>query len=88
MSYDSDSAPPRVDTPPQHPQDLEAIVTLLELAAIFLTPAPGTLFTFDELIAQAHEIAGPECLIAPRDARIVLPFMKTIRKRDRRFYLA
>jgi hypothetical protein len=92
LAYDFDStpgrSPPRVDTPAQHPKDLEAIVTLLELAAIFLTPKPGTMFTFDALIEQAHEISGPDCLIDPRDARIVLPFMKSIRKRGRGLCLA
>jgi hypothetical protein len=91
MSFDFDEAidreAPRVGVPSQHPSDLEAIVTLLELAAIFLTPAPGATFTFDALIAQAHEIAGPDCLIQERDARIVLPFMKSIRKRGRALVL-
>lgn len=87
MSTDLEK-PPRVHATPMHPKDLEAIVTLLEIAAIFLTPAPGALFTLDELVAEAHKIAGAECEIDPKDARIVLPFMKTIRKKGRSYYLA
>jgi hypothetical protein len=92
MSYDFDSAsdrdPPRVSTPPMHSTDLEAIVTLLDLAAIYLTPSPNTLFSFEALLAQAREISGPDLVLAERDVRIVLPFMKTIRKRGRKFFLA
>ncbi len=62
-----------------HPQDLETIVTMLEIAAIFLSPTPGATFTADELIAQVHHL-DPGMGIDERDLRIVLRGLKTIRK--------
>lgn len=52
--------------------DLEAIVMLLELAAIYLTPKPNTEFTFEQLLDQANEISGGEIVIDAVDAKIVL----------------
>jgi hypothetical protein len=54
------------------PKDLEAIVTLLHLAAIDLTPTPGSTFTVDELVAKARELGGDEVVIEEADVRIVL----------------
>lgn len=55
-----------------HPSDLEAIVTLLEISAIYLTPSPGARFTFDQLLAQAREIGGDELPLDEADVRIVV----------------
>ncbi len=68
--------------------DLEAIVTLLELGAIELTPAPNTRFTFEQLLAEARRYGGDEITLDERDVRIVLPFMKSIRRDAHGFYLA
>lgn len=90
MSYDFDAAadrdPPPMSAPATHGRDLEAIVTLLELAAIYLTSSPGQTFTLDELLVQAQEIGG--LTIDKGDARIVLDKAKFLRKQpDKRFAL-
>jgi hypothetical protein len=83
MSYDfegDDRSPPKVTDYVPDKHDLEVIVTCLELAAIFLTPSDGSTFTYDELLAQAKDLGGKEFDLDERDVRIVLPFMKTIKK--------
>jgi hypothetical protein len=76
MSYDFESAtdrsPPVVTSYVPHAKDLEAIVTVLQLAAIELTPTAGALFTVTELLAQVRELAGDEINIDESDVRIVL----------------
>lgn len=88
MSYDfeavTDREPPRITTPVAQANDLEAIVMLLELAAIYLTPAPGTEFTLDQLLGQARDIGGDEIAIDEKDALIVLDnasFLKKLAKK-------
>lgn len=65
--------------------DLEAIVTLLDLAAISLTPDPSARFTYEQLLAEARDIGGDEITLDERDVKIVLPFMPYI-KRERGLY--
>jgi hypothetical protein len=76
MSYDFGSSidltPPTLDTPAAQPKDLEAIVMLLELAAIYLTTSPGASFTEQQLLAQAQAIGGDEIKLDPADIKIVL----------------
>jgi hypothetical protein len=60
--------------------DLEAIITLLEVSAILLTPTAGTLFTRDQLFAQMHELGGSEITVDERDARIVLQHVRFLRR--------
>lgn len=73
MSYDVES---RADYKPAlektGPKDLEAIVTVLEVAALYLTPKSGAQFTMDELLNQANEIAGEGFVIEPGDIQNVL----------------
>lgn len=78
MSYDFETVTDRRAAPatttdyvPQ-PKDLEAIVTLLHLAAIELTPTPGAQFTIEELIATACDLGGDEMVIDAADVKIVL----------------
>lgn len=83
MPYDFDGAPdhraPDFGAPSAPPQDLEAIVTLLEVAALELTSEPGQLFTEEELISQAQQLAGDfELKVA--DAKIVLQTAAFLRK--------
>jgi len=83
MSYDfdgTDHSPPQAADPSYvpRPDDLEVIVTLLDIAAIYLTPEPHAEFTFQELLAQANEIG--DLTLDERDVRIVLPFMKSLKK--------
>lgn len=59
-------------TETMHPTDLEGIVTMLEIAAIYLTPAPGSWFTVEQLLAEAKTIGGDEYVIDEADARIVI----------------
>lgn len=53
-------------------RDLEAIVTLLEVAALSLTTEEGATFTRDRLIAEARDIGGPEIDLRDEDIDIVL----------------
>lgn len=82
MSYDFEAAadrePPPIARPAAQGNDLEAIVTLLELSAMYLTSAPGVTFTVDDLLAKAYEISG--ITIAKSDANIVLAKAKFLRK--------
>lgn len=76
MSYDLDTVPygtvPLPDIPTSDRSDLEAIVTLLELAAICLTPYPGAPFTKQQLIAKAREMGGDDIQLEEADIKIVL----------------
>lgn len=89
MSYDfesDDHSPPQLAPMQQmRGDDLEAIVLLLELGAIELSPSAGATFSFDELLAQANEIGG-DVRLEERDVRIVLPYMKTIKRAGRLRY--
>lgn len=57
---------------PMDPQDLEALVTLLEIASVYLTKDPSTTFTADELISEARAFAGDEVPFDENDMHIVL----------------
>lgn len=50
----------------------EAISSVLEVAAIFLTEGPDSSFTEDELLAKARELAADELAFTDCDARSVL----------------
>jgi hypothetical protein len=78
MSADMDlypNGPPIVSTYVPHSRDLETIVTLLEIAAIDLTPAPGAEFAFEDLIQKANELGGGEVVLDPVDVEIVKPHL-------------
>jgi hypothetical protein len=91
MPYDFEAAankkPPTLSTAPAQADDLEAIVMLLELAAIYLTPEPGVHFTEDELLDKARAIAGEEISLNKKDAAIVLGKAKFLRKDGKRLQL-
>jgi hypothetical protein len=76
MSYDLDlldtEVLPAPSYAPYRHDDLEAIVTLLELAAIYLTPDPDSSFTQRELIDKARELGGDEIIPDEVDLKIVL----------------
>lgn len=74
MSYDADGPFVPLRHAPMDGRDLEAIVTLLELAVIELTPDESATFTFDEMLAKAREIGGPEINLREGDVRIVAQF--------------
>lgn len=90
MSYDfddlEDHSPPKVADIKYEPHDLEAIVLYLTLAAIELSPAAGSKFTYDQLLSTAREIAQGEFEIEDVDAKIVLSTSKIIRKEKAGFY--
>jgi hypothetical protein len=90
MSYDfesvSDKTPPTPQMPRSDRRDLEAIVTLLELAAIYLTPNPDAEFTVEELLGEAHRLGGADLMLEENDVRIVLGkagFLKKVGSRLR-----
>lgn len=62
--------------PTPDPRDLEVLVTLLQLAAIELTPSTGALFTKRQLFDQAMAFGGDELGVATSDLSIVLQFSK------------
>ena len=69
------------------PHDLEYIVTLIQLATIYLTPGPGTLFTYEQLFNQAKELAGEEFPLEETDFKIVLVnYPSLLRKEKGGFY--
>lgn len=76
MSYDYDdaegSSPFTSSITPSDPQDLEAIMTLLEISAVFLTDSPESVFTAHDLVAKAKDIAGDEVPLRVEDVNIVL----------------
>lgn len=57
---------------PKETRDLEAIVTLLELAAITLTSNPSSTFTKEELLTCARDYTGSDVEIRDSDIDIVL----------------
>jgi hypothetical protein len=78
MSHDFDAdavmdrKPPTVTAYVPLPKDLESIVALLEVSALYLTHEPGATFTFDQLLDQARVIGGDSIVIDKSDAEIVL----------------
>lgn len=62
-----------MDYTPNH-KDLETIVTLLQVATIFLTPMADTTFTLQQLLGQVHQLCGNEFTMDDKDILIVLPF--------------
>lgn len=74
MSYDVDpnSISPTREFSPAHPRDLETIVTILELAAIYLTDTPEATVSREEIVAEALRIGGEEVPLDETDVRIVL----------------
>ena len=62
---------PRESYPP-HPQDLEYLVSLLEIAALGIT-IDRSEFSAEELIAAVHEYEDP-VVIQDDDLKIVLPY--------------
>ena len=69
------------------PKDLEAIVTLMQLAAIWLTPSPDATFSEGELLAQMRELGDEEVRVADADARIVLQHARFLRTERGRYRL-
>jgi hypothetical protein len=63
-----------------HGKDLESIVVLLELAAVYLTTKPGKEFTIDQLIERAKDLGGGEVVIDDADAKIVLDKARFLKK--------
>jgi hypothetical protein len=71
LSYDA-GRPRLLRNVPRSPKDLGVIVTLLEVAALSLTTAPGATFTLDQLIREARKFAGDGIGLDERDIKIVL----------------
>lgn len=83
MSYDYDvaeQAPAASPITPSSPRDLEAIVVLLELAAIYLTHGPDSTFAAEQLLAEARSIGGEEIPLEETDVQIVLGKAGFLRK--------
>lgn len=91
MAYDFDENPdahavsaPRKDEPKADPKDkvsprdLEAIVTMMDIAALCLTDEAGATFTFEQMFAQMNELSGLQ--FEERDVRTVLATYPMIAK--------
>jgi hypothetical protein len=91
MSYDFEAAThrnaPMATTPKPQAKDLEAIVVLLELAAIYLASTPEAEFTLEELLSQVRTIGGDEIGIEEGDVKIVLDKASFLKKVGKRFRL-
>ncbi len=91
MSYDFEAGtgtePPTPPIPTANRQDLEAIVTLIQLAAICLTPAPDASFTVDQLLAETRRLGGDDIKLDERDVRIVINTARFLKKVDGRLRL-
>jgi hypothetical protein len=72
---------------PQSGKDLGVIVTLIEIAALSLTTAPGTTFTLERLMREAREIGGDDVDLDEEDVRIVLKKATFMKKVGREFRL-
>lgn len=81
-SYASNSAPVAAlaEDARRNPKDLEAIMLLLELAAINLTSGPDSEFTIDELLAEARDLGADELQLEETDVKIVLGKAGFLRK--------
>ena len=56
------------------------LITLLELAALELTPTAGATFTRDEVVALALEIGGEDCGVREHDLRVVFDGSNFLRR--------
>lgn len=63
-----------------HREDLEVIVTLLEIAALSLTTEADATFGVDQLVDEARRLGGNEIAIEERDVKIVLDKAKFVEK--------
>jgi hypothetical protein len=80
--FAEEAAPPVRRPNSVNSKDLEAIVTLLEVAALALTNGPDDVFTLQELIETAIEMGGGRVHLDERDVEIVLGktgFLKKVR---------
>ena len=80
FSYTGDQ-PARLRNARVYSKDLEAIVTLLEVAALTLTTEPGGTFTFEELVHEARAIGGDEVKLDDRDIKIVMEKANFVERR-------
>lgn len=96
MSYESDNTVPSAELtnaifgparPDVRGRDLETIVTLLELAALELTPQPDATFTRQQLLDLAREIGGPEVEMDEQDLKLVLGKNSFLKKVGDKFRL-
>lgn len=92
MVYDfddyEDRSPPKVTTDYKpNPKDLEFISIMIDLAAIFLTSAPGDKFTYQQLLDQITELCGDDVILDEKDIKIVFDNMKAhFKKEPKGFY--
>lgn len=86
MAYDHDDTPGIAVAPTPRkaekvsPRDLEAIVTVMDIAALCLTNAPDDTFTFEQLFAEMNNLGGPDLQFEERDVRTVLATYPMIAK--------
>jgi len=68
-------------------KDLEVIVTLLEVAALSLSPKEGTKFSLDQLLSEARELGGDDVKLDERDVKTVLGKARFVKKAGKQHYL-
>jgi hypothetical protein len=69
------------------PTDLGVIVTLLEVAALSLTPKHGATFSFEQLIGEARELGGEQLDLNEKDVKTVLKKARFVKKDGKGHYL-
>lgn len=75
--FEENGGPPRVVPRKYDSTDLEILVTVLTVAAIYLSPLPESEFTLEELLEEAKKL-DPE--LNDRDAIIVLGHMPALKR--------
>jgi hypothetical protein len=69
------------------PKDLEVIVTLLEVAALSLTPKAGSKFSLDQLMNEAQVLTGNDVKLDEKDVKTVLGKARFVKKVSKQHYL-
>lgn len=70
----------RISTIPKaHPKDLQALATLLEVAALSLTTSEKSNFTLEQLLEETRKFGGEDFAFEEEDLKVVLSESRFIR---------
>jgi hypothetical protein len=68
--------------------DLEAILTVLEVAALCLTSEGNATFTLQQLIAEAQHIGGTDIILDEKDVILILCQLEYLQKTEEGLFRA
>jgi hypothetical protein len=86
LTYEGGVRVPRKTAKDAAATDLGVIVTLLEVAALSLTPKPGTTFSFEQLVGEARELGGEHLELNEKDVKNVLKKARFVKKTGKGHY--